>query len=100
MQLPCQQAIGSVGRNEGCQGQSAAVSKQQSDLCYATDVLVAICFAEAKIFVQAEADVVAVEAVGGVGGVEQVLLEGGGDGRFSRSGEAGEPDCKARLAAE
>ena len=100
MQLPRQQAIRSVGRNERCQRHSAAVSKQQCDLGYATDVLVAIGFAEAKIFVQAEADVVAVEAVGGVGGVEQVLLEGGGDGGFTRGREAGEPDRKARLAAE
>lgn len=100
MQLPRQQAIRSVGRNERGQGQSTAVGKQQGDLGYAADVLVPIRFAEAKIFVQAEADVVAVEAVGGIGGVEQVLLEGGRDGGFARGGEAGEPDCEARLAAE
>ena len=100
MQLPRQQAIRSVGRDERGQGQSTAIGKQQCDLGYAANVLVPICFAEAKIFVQAEADVVAVEAVGSVGGVEQVLLEGGGDGGFARGGEAGEPDCEARLAAE
>ena len=83
MQLPRQQSIRSVGRNEGRQGQSTAIGKQQCDLGYAADVLVPICFAEAKIFVQAETNVVAVEAVSGVGGVEQVLLEGGGDGRFA-----------------
>jgi len=29
-----------------------------------------------------------------------VLLEGGGDGGFAGSGEAGEPDCEAGLGAE
>lgn len=32
--------------------------------------------------------------------MEEVLLEGGGDGGFAGGGEAGEPDCEAALGAE
>lgn len=32
--------------------------------------------------------------------MQEVLLEGGGDGGFARGGQAGEPDGEAALAAE
>lgn len=70
-----------------------------SYLAYPADVLVAVLLGEAKVLVQAEAHVVAVEAVGGVAEVEQVLLEGGGDGGLAGGGEAGEPEGEALLLA-
>ena len=100
MQFPRQQPIGPIRGDERRECQSAAISEQQRYLSYASDVLIAILFAETKVFVQAEADIVAIEAVGSVGGVEEVLLKGGGDGGFPRGGEAGEPYCEAGLAAE
>ena len=57
---------------------------------------------EAEVLVETEADVVAVEAVGGEGvwGGEEGVLEGTGDGGFSGGGEAGEPDCETFLPAQ
>ncbi len=64
------------------------------------DVLNAILRRETQVFVQAEADVVAVESVGLQAEVEEVLLKGGCNGRFARGGEAGEPDGASLLLAE
>ena len=47
------------------------------------DVLVAVLFREAKVLVQAEAYVVAIETVGREALLQQVLLERCGDGRFA-----------------
>jgi hypothetical protein len=66
----------------------------------AADVLVAVLLGETQVLVQAEADVVAVEAVGGQAEVEEVLLERGGDGGLARGGQAGQPDGEAALLAE
>lgn len=64
------------------------------------NVLIAVLLTEAQVLVEAEADVVAVEAVRGQAQVQQVLFKGGGDGGLARGGEAGEPDGHALLAAE
>ncbi|KAH9827097.1 V-type proton ATPase subunit C [Teratosphaeria destructans] len=69
-------------------------------LRYAPDVLLAVFGREAQVFVQAEAHVVAVETVGGQAEVEEVLLEGGRDGRLAGGRQAGEPDGGALLLAE
>jgi hypothetical protein len=69
-------------------------------LCYPPDVLVPVLLGEAQVFVQAEAHVVAVETVGGIAQVEQVLLERGCDCGLAGGGEAGEPDGEAFLLAE
>lgn len=71
-----------------------------SYLSYPADVLVAVLLGEAEILVQAEAHVVAVETVGGVAKVQQVLLKGSRDGGLARGGEAGEPEGEALLLAE
>jgi len=51
-------------------------------LADATNVLIAILFREAEVFVESEADVVAVEAVGELAEMKQMLLERGGDRRL------------------
>lgn len=71
-----------------------------TDLGDTADVLVAILLGEAKVLVQAEAHIVAIEAVGGDTEVEEVLLEGGGDGGFARGRETGKPEGEAALLAE
>ncbi len=48
------------------------------------DVLVAVLFGEAQVLVEPETHIVAVEPVRGQANVEQVLLEGGRDGRLAR----------------
>jgi hypothetical protein len=64
------------------------------------DVLLSVLGREAKVFVQAEADVVAIESVGLETEVEEVLLEGNGDGGLARGRETSEPDGGALLLAE
>lgn len=66
----------------------------------AADVLVAVLLGKAQVLVQAEAHIVAVEAVGGQADVEEVLLEGGGHSGLARGRQAGEPDGEAALAAQ
>lgn len=70
-----------------------------SYLAYPADVLVAVLLGEAEVLVQTEADVVAVQAVGSVAEVEQVLLKSGGDGRLARGRQTGEPESEALLLA-
>lgn len=100
MQLPRQPPIRAVRADEARDGDAGAVGEELGDLGDAPDVLRALGGREAEVAVQAEADVVAVEAVGREGVPQEVLLEGGGDGGFARGGEAGEPDGEAGLVAE
>ncbi|KAJ3504335.1 hypothetical protein NM208_g16352 [Fusarium decemcellulare] len=53
-----------------------------------------------SVLVEAEADVVAVETVGGDAEVEEVLLEGSSDSGLARGRKAGEPDGEAALTTE
>lgn len=69
-------------------------------LSYPANVLIPVLLREAKVLVQAEANVVAVEAVGSEAEVEQVLLEGSRNGGLARGRETGEPDGEALLLAE
>ena len=98
--LPRRLAVSLVRRDEARQGQSGAVGEQLGHLADAADVLVARLFVKAQVLVQAEADVVAIQAVGCETQVQQVLLEGCGDGGLARGGEAGEPDGGTLLLAE
>ena len=100
MQLPRQRPILPIRRDETRQRDRTRVGEEQSDFGDPADVLIAVCFREAEVAVEAESDVVAVEAVGGEGAVQEVLFESGGDGGFPRGGEAREPDCEAGLGAE
>jgi hypothetical protein len=102
VQLPCQIPVRTVRADEARDGNGAAIGEELGDLGDATDVLFAVLRTEAKVFVQAETDVIAVEAVGGevIGLAEEGLFQGDGDGGFAGRGEAGEPYCEALLPAE
>lgn len=100
VQLARKIAVGAVGRDEGGDGDGGRVGKELGDLADAADVLVAVGLGEAQVLVEAEAHVVAVEAVGGEAQVQEVLLQGGGDGGLARGGEARQPDCEAALGAQ
>jgi len=65
-----------------------------------SDVLLSVLGGEAKVLVQAEADVVAIESVGLETKVEEVLLESNGDGGLARGRETSEPDGGTLLLAE
>lgn len=69
-------------------------------LADAPDVLGAVLVGEAEVLVEAEAHVVAVEAVGGEPEVQEVLLEGRGHRRLARGREAREPQREALLLAQ
>ena len=64
----------------------------------APDVLGAVTGREAEIVGQAVADVVAVEQVGDVTGLDQRPFDGDRHRRLARRGQAGEPDGGAALA--
>ena len=119
VQLAGEVTVGPVGRDEGGDGDGGGVSEELGDLFLVSflfyfppsrtvfyylgdtaDVLVAVLLGKAKVLVQAEADIVAVEAVGGDAEVEEMLLEGCCDGGLARGGEAGEPDGEAALLAQ
>lgn len=89
-----------VGGDEAGDGDGAAVGKELGDLGDTADVLVAVLLAEAEVLVQAEAHIVAIQTVGRQAQVQQVLLEGGGDGGLSGGGQTGEPDGEALLFTE
>jgi hypothetical protein len=106
------------GGDEGGDGDGGGVSEELGDLDFcqlesksrrearepylgnAADVLDAVLVGEAKVLVEAEADVVTVEAVGVDAEVEEVLLESGGDGGLAGAGETGHPDGETTLAVE
>lgn len=83
MQLPRQVAVLLRRTDKARNSNSAAIGEQERHFGYTADVLFAGCGGEAKVLVEAEADIVAIKAVGGIVVVEEVLLEGGGDGRFT-----------------
>lgn len=100
MQVAGDLAVGLERGNEGSQGDGGRVGKQLGDLADSADVLDAVLVGEAEVLVEAEADVVAVKAVGGQTEVQQVLLEGGRDGRLARRRQASEPEGEALLLAK
>lgn len=98
VQLAGDVAVCPVGRDEGGDGDGGRVGEELGDFGDAADVLVAVLLGEAEVLVEAEADVVAVETVGGDAKVQQVLLEGRGHGGLARGRETGQPDGKTALA--
>lgn len=100
VQVPGDLAVLPVGRDKGGDGNGGGVGEELGNLADAADVLVAVGLGKAEVLVQAEAHVVAVEAVGGESKVQEVLLKRRGDGGFSRGREPREPDREALLAAE
>lgn len=91
MQLSCQFPIPPIRRNKRRNRHCTTIREEEGHFGDAADILGAVGGGEAEVGVEAEADVVAVEAVGVqvVRGGEEGGFEGGGDGGFSRGGEAG-----------
>jgi len=102
VQLSCQVPISSVRADEARDGNRATVCEELRDFGDATDVLFTILGAEAEVFVQAKANVVAIKAVGGevVWVAEESLFESDGNSGLARRGEACEPYCETLLATE
>lgn len=71
--------IDSVGGDEGGDGNGGGVSKELGNLGDTADVLIAVGLREAKVLVETEADVVAVQTVCGDTKVQEVLLKSSGD---------------------
>ena len=69
-------------------------------LSYPANVLIPVLLREAKVLVQAEAHVVAVQPVRRHAQVQQVLLQRRGHRRLARRRQAREPDGEALLLAE
>ena len=72
-------------RDERDQHDQAGIDHQFRNFGDAADVLDAVLVAEAKVVVQAMADVVAVEQVGVVAAGEQAFFDHIGDGRLART---------------
>ena len=81
------------------QGQLRSPAVISAHLGDTSDVLPAIFLAKPKVLIQAKAHIIAIKPVGGKTEVKQVLFESYGNGRFTASGEAGEPKGEALLAA-
>lgn len=64
------------------------------------DVLFSVLRRESEVLVQTKSHIVAVESVGLQTKVEEVLLEGNGNGGLARSREPGKPDGAALLLAK
>ena len=90
-------AILAVRADEAGQRDDAGVGKQSRHLADAANVFLAVGGAEAEILVQAVAHVVAVEHIGQMAAFDQRMLQREGDGAFSGTAEAGEPDRDATL---
>jgi hypothetical protein len=102
VQRPCLIAISPVRADERRDGDGAAISKQLGNLSDTPDVLSPIVGAKSEVLVEAEADVVSIEAVGiqVVRLAEEGLFECDGDGGFAGGGEACEPDGETGLFAQ
>lgn len=93
-------AVSLEGGDEGSEGDGRRVGKELGNFADAADVLNAVLVAEAQVLVQAETDIVAIETVGSQAQVQEVLLQGGSNGRLARSGQTSEPEGEALLLAE
>jgi hypothetical protein len=93
-------AVGSEGGDEGGDGHDAGGEEEFGDFADAADVFGAVGVGESEVFVEAMADVVAVEDEGEVVVLDEGGFEGHGDGGFSAAGEAGEPEYGGVDAGE
>lgn len=102
VELTRQVTVGAVRTDEAGDGDGARIGEELGHFGDAPDVLFAVLGREAQVFVQAEPNVVAVEAVGGqvVWFPQKGLLQGDGDGRFATCRQARQPDGQAGLTTE
>lgn len=91
-------AIRSVGRDKRGNGDGRRVGEELGDFGDAANVLVSVSLGEAKVLVQSEADIVAVETVGSDAEVKEMLLKRSGDSGLARSRETSQPDGETALA--
>lgn len=99
VQLTGDLAIRSVGGDEGGDSDGGRIGKELSNLGDTANVLVSVGLGKTKVLVEAEADVVAIETVGGDAQVEEVLLKSSGDGGLARGRETRQPDGETALTA-
>ena len=92
-----QLAVGGERGDEGGQGDETGVGHQRGHFAHPADILLAVFVAEAQVLVEAVADIVAVQQIGVVALMGENLLQGAGEGGFSRSAQAGEPDHQGLL---
>lgn len=63
-------------------------------------IFAAILLIETQVLIQAKTNIIPVKAVSSQTLVQEVLFEGGRDGRFPAGGEASEPESASLLAPE
>ena len=85
----------SEGGDEGDEADDTGVGEELGDFTDSSDVLLSVGEGEAEILVEAVSDIVTVKDVSWDTLGDEVLLELHGDGRFTGSGETGEPDSAA-----
>ena len=83
MQLPRRLPISPIRRNKRRQADGATIRKQLRHFGDPPYILAAVRGRKPQVLVQSEADVVAVEEVGLVSEVQEVLLQGDRYGGFS-----------------
>jgi hypothetical protein len=74
--------------------------KRVTYLCNTANVLITALLVKAKVLVEAETDIIAVETVRSKTLLKKMLLESSGNGRLARGRQTGEPDGSTLLLAE
>lgn len=97
VQLPGCITVGNVWADKGRNCNLRRVGKELRHLGNAANVLCPGLGAKSEILVQTEADVVAVETIGGNLERYQVLLQSRGKSRLSGCRQTSEPDCQALI---
>jgi hypothetical protein len=100
MQLPGLVPVRTVWRDEACYGHGSAIGEQLRNLGDASDILGPCRRSKTKITIQAEANVVPIEAIGGQPLMQQVLLKRRSDGGLAGRRKPGEPYREAFLTSE
>ena len=93
--------LGAVGGQRSDQGDERDVTRTGEEAGNGggtTDAFGAVGGGEAEVAVERDAEVVAIDADDVTAGVEESALNGFGDGRLARAGEAREPDNRRRVA--
>src|SRR5690606_25650318 len=90
-------ANGLVRGDRGGHGDHAVARQQAANEADATNVGVAVFLAEAESLGEVRANDVAVENLNLGTAVFELLLKNVGDGGLARTGQTGEPECKAFM---
>ena len=90
-------AVGGQRSDEGDERDVARAGEESCDGGGTTDAFGAVGGGETEIAIQRDAEVVAIDADDVAAGIEETALDGFGDGRLTRAGEAREPDDCGRM---